>query len=46
VRPDAVYRNQDTGDSYPGAELLHSGLLLDLPPGDHASVLVHLRREG
>jgi alpha-galactosidase len=44
VRPDAVYRNRDTGATYPGAVLLHSGLPLDLPPGDHASALVRLQR--
>jgi alpha-galactosidase len=46
VRPEAVYRDRDTGVTYPGAVLLHSGLPLDLPPGDHASALVHLRRVG
>ena len=44
VRPEAVYRDRDTGVTYPGAVLLHSGLPLDLPPGDHASALVHLTR--
>jgi alpha-galactosidase len=46
VRPEAVYRDLDTGATYPGAVLLHSGLPLDLPPGDHASALVHLGRIG
>jgi alpha-galactosidase len=46
VRPEAVYRDLDTGATYPGALLLHSGLPLDLPAGDHVSVFVHLRREG
>jgi alpha-galactosidase len=44
VRPEAVYRDQDTGTTYRGAVLLHSGLPLDLPPGDHASALVQLSR--
>ncbi|GAA4586788.1 alpha-galactosidase [Planotetraspora phitsanulokensis] len=44
VRPDAVYRDLDTGATYPGAVLLQSGLPLGLPPGDHASALVRLRR--
>jgi alpha-galactosidase len=44
VEPDAVYRDQDTGATYPGALLLQSGLPLDLPQGDHASALVHLVR--
>jgi alpha-galactosidase len=46
VRPEAVYRDLDTGATYPGGVLLHSGLPLDLPPGDHASALVHLGRIG
>jgi alpha-galactosidase len=41
---DATYRDRDTGATYPGAVLLHSGLPLDLPPGDHASALVRLQR--
>ena len=44
VEPGAVYRDQDTGATYPGAVLLQAGLPLDLPPGDHASTLVHLTR--
>ncbi|SCG77018.1 alpha-galactosidase [Micromonospora inositola] len=46
VRPEAVYRDTDTGATYPGAVLLRSGLPLDLPSGDHASTLVHLRPVG
>ena len=46
VRPEAVYRDLDTGMTYPGAVLLYSGLPLALPAGDHVSVFVHLRREG
>jgi alpha-galactosidase len=46
VRPEAVYRDQDTGLTYSGGVLLQSGLPLDLPPGDHASALVRLRRVG
>ena len=42
LRPEAMYRDLDTGYTYPGAVLLRSGLPLDLPPGDYASVLVHL----
>ncbi|HTF06879.1 MAG TPA: alpha-galactosidase, partial [Asanoa sp.] len=46
VRPEAVYRDTDTGATYLGAVLLHSGLPLDLPSGDQASALVHLRPLG
>jgi alpha-galactosidase len=46
VRPEEVYRDLDTGATYPGAVLLQSGLPLCLPPGDHASALVRLRRLG
>jgi alpha-galactosidase len=46
VSPDAVYRDLHTGLTYSGGVLLHSGLPLDLPPGDHASALVRLRRVG
>ena len=42
MHPQAVYLDRDTGVTYPGAVLLHSGLPLDLPAGDHASALVHL----
>jgi alpha-galactosidase len=42
VSPEAVYRDRDTGATYPGAVLLHSGLPLDLPPGEYASALIHL----
>ncbi|MEU4243587.1 alpha-galactosidase [Actinoplanes sp. NPDC026619] len=44
--PDATYRDQDTGRVHSGAVLRQSGLDLDLPDGDHASVLVHLVRIG
>lgn len=47
--PAATYRDTagtgtgtDTGHS--GAALAHHGLPLDLPPGDHASTMIHLRR--
>jgi alpha-galactosidase len=46
VESGALYRDRDTGATYPGAVLLNSGLPLDLPPGDHASALVHLERIG
>jgi alpha-galactosidase len=42
LSPEALYRDRDTGATYPGAVLLHSGLPLDLPPGEHASALTHL----
>jgi alpha-galactosidase len=52
--PDAVrltaldagttYRDRRTGATYAGAELMRSGLPLDLPPGDYASALVRLER--
>jgi alpha-galactosidase len=42
LEPDATY---ETGErSYPGGLLLAHGLDLDLPGGDYASALVHLRR--
>jgi alpha-galactosidase len=44
VHPDAVYRDLDSGHTYPGAMLRHVGLPLDLPPGDHASALIRLQR--
>jgi len=43
VKPEGVYRD-DEGATHRGAVLLQSGLPLDLPEGDHASVLVRLRR--
>jgi alpha-galactosidase len=43
VKPDGTYRDQE-GVTHHGAVLLQYGLPLDLPPGDHASVLVRLRR--
>jgi alpha-galactosidase len=45
VEADADYRDLDTGATHSGAALLRRGLPLDLPAGDHASVLVRLRRE-
>jgi alpha-galactosidase len=44
IQPGALYQDQGTGATYPGTVLLQSGLPLDLPPGDHASALVHLTR--
>jgi alpha-galactosidase len=44
VSAEAVYQDLDTGHTYSGAVLRTAGLPLDLPPGDHASVLVRLRR--
>jgi alpha-galactosidase len=44
VAPDGVYRDLDTGATHSGAALLSHGLPLDLPAGDHASVLVRLQR--
>jgi alpha-galactosidase len=43
--PQARYRDTDTGAVHYGAVLLANGLRLDLPPGDYASILVHLVRE-
>jgi alpha-galactosidase len=43
--PAATYRDQDTGATYDGAVLMAAGLPLDLPAGDYASVLVHLRKD-
>lgn len=44
--PDrARYRDVDSGAVYPAAQLTGSGLPVELPLGEYASVLVHLRRE-
>ena len=43
--PRARYRDTDTGAIQHGAVLVTHGLRLDLPPGDYASILVHLVRE-
>ena len=40
----ARYREQETGREYDGAVLSHHGLVPDLPRGDHASTVIHLRR--
>jgi alpha-galactosidase len=42
LRPDAQYRDEDTGAVHHGAVLLHRGLPLDLPAGDYASSLTRL----
>ncbi|HEY8473794.1 MAG TPA: alpha-galactosidase [Natronosporangium sp.] len=42
--PDARYQLAGTSQVHYGAALLHHGLTLDLPAGDHASTLLHLRR--
>ena len=42
--PQARYRDVDSGAVHHGAVLLHCGLPVELPSGDHASALVHLRR--
>jgi alpha-galactosidase len=44
--PAARYVDARTGAEHHGAVLLHHGLAVDLPPGDHASALVHLVRNG
>ncbi|MBR7837696.1 alpha-galactosidase [Actinospica durhamensis] len=45
--PQALYRDAATGREHHGAVLLARGLPLeDLPAGDHASTLIHLRRVG
>ncbi|GHG10367.1 alpha-galactosidase [Streptomyces filamentosus] len=44
--PAARYRDEDLGREYDGAELVHRGLDPRLPPGDHASTLIRLRRIG
>ncbi|BAL88210.1 putative alpha-galactosidase [Actinoplanes missouriensis 431] len=44
IDPAAEYRDTDTGAVHSGAVLRQSGLDLDFPQGDHASVLVHLVR--
>lgn len=44
--PDARYEQVGPGTLHHGAVLLHHGLSLDLPRGDHASTLLHLRRAG
>ncbi|HJP73071.1 MAG TPA: alpha-galactosidase [Pseudonocardiaceae bacterium] len=42
LKPDAQYRDEDTGAVHHGAVLLHRGLPLDLPTGDYASSLTRL----
>ncbi|MFJ3905982.1 alpha-galactosidase [Streptomyces sp. NPDC090025] len=42
--PAAVYREEETGLLHHGADLVHRGLPLRLPRGDHASALIELRR--
>ena len=45
--PQAVYRDTATGGgAHHGAVLMTRGLPLDLPAGDYASTLIHLRRVG
>ncbi|MEV7969730.1 alpha-galactosidase [Sphaerisporangium sp. NPDC088356] len=43
--PQARYRDPATGRIHHGAVLLTHGLFPDLPPGDYASVMVHLIRD-
>ncbi|RAK26191.1 alpha-galactosidase [Actinoplanes lutulentus] len=42
--PAAFYRDTESGAVHSGAVLRESGLLLDLPKGDHASAVVQLIR--
>ena len=42
--PEARYVDEDTGVVHHGAVLLGHGLPVELPPGDHASAVVRLRR--
>ncbi|WP_412747736.1 alpha-galactosidase [Krasilnikovia sp. M28-CT-15] len=42
--PEAVYRDEDTGATYPASLLLGPGLPVTLPGGAHASTLVRLHR--
>ena len=42
--PAARYADAGTRAAHHGAALCHHGLTVELPPGDHASALVHLRR--
>jgi alpha-galactosidase len=44
--PQASYRDAETGRVHHGAVLLARGLPLDLPAGEHASTMIHLRRVG
>ena len=44
--PQALYRDAETGRVHHGAVLLARGLPLDLPAGEQASTLIHLRRVG
>jgi alpha-galactosidase len=46
LEPQAVYREAGTRREHHGAVLLSRGLPLDLPAGEHASALIHLRRVG
>jgi alpha-galactosidase len=42
--PTARYQEVGSGTVHHGAVLRHHGLVLKLPPGDHASIMLHLRR--
>jgi alpha-galactosidase len=44
--PQARYRDAGTGRVHHGAALLARGLPLDLPAGEQASTMIHLRRVG
>ena len=44
--PQALYRDAETGRVHHGAVLLARGLPLNLPAGEQASTLIHLRRVG
>jgi len=46
LEPQALYRDADSGRVHHGAVLLTRGLPLDLPAGEHASTMIHLRRVG
>ena len=46
LEPQARYREASTGREHHGAVLLTRGLPLNLPAGEQASTLIHLRRVG
>jgi alpha-galactosidase len=46
LNPQALYRDTESGRVHHGAVLLARGLPLNLPAGEQASTMIHLRRVG
>ena len=43
--PDRVYVQEDTGERFTGAALMHGGLVFPQPAGDYPAVQIHLTAE-